>query len=378
MSLDEIKEEILNIKENVHSVDFGKKNQAIKAHISAIGSCEERSRLLEWLMQEKFSDNPFVMKIIGNLYEEEDASGKIDKQTAITYYIKAMELGYFCISEYVGYLYYSQNNYLEALKWFHKAIENRNNKTIFVFLYKIYKEGGFGVERNHILSFKYLQMGAELEDESCMFYLGVQYLVPSFEGIVVDYVMAMKWFLKTAENGCHSSCLNIGSLYYFGLGVNKDIDQALAWYELGANDAASSWILYQIGIIYASKKNDIAALEWYKRAADQGSIDALWNSALIHKELGNKVDAIDLFLKAYQKYPEKENKELCRVEISKIILDDELNILNQLLLDSERNKMLAEENERLSAELSFRPGGSGYVAAKEHFESSVNIKYSMI
>lgn len=56
----------------------------------------------------------------------------------------------------------------------------------------------------------------------------------------LDYKKSMYWSLKSAEKGSPSAQKMLGSMYYLGDGVTKDLKKAYAWYKLAANQGDAS------------------------------------------------------------------------------------------------------------------------------------------
>jgi hypothetical protein len=68
-------------------------------------------------------------------------------------------------------------------------------------------------------------------------------------GVPVNYLCALKWYLKSAkENNCKSCLQNIGELFEFGHGVPLDKYRALEWYRR-----------YRKGSIFASIRGGTGA-----------------------------------------------------------------------------------------------------------------------
>ena len=61
-------------------------------------------------------------------------------------------------------------------------------------------------------------------------------------GVSQDHVEAVKWYRKSAEQGCAVAQFNLGECYEYGNGVLKDIPEAIKWYtkaaEQGDEEAA--------------------------------------------------------------------------------------------------------------------------------------------
>jgi TPR repeat protein len=77
-----------------------------------------------------------------------------------------------------------------------------------------------------------------------------------------------------------------GDRYYFGVNASKDNDKAREWYEKAA-DKGSVDAMVSLGVLYANGQGvaqDYAkARQWYQKAADKGSADAMY-------KLGNLYD----------------------------------------------------------------------------------------
>jgi len=92
-----------------------------------------------------------------------------------------------------------------------------------------------------------------------------------------DYLEAVKWYTKAAEQGFHGAQQNLGNAYFLGMGVKKDIKEAVKWYTKAAeqgNDGAQ----YNLGNAYflgmGVKKDIKEAVKWYTKATEQGNLDA--------------------------------------------------------------------------------------------------------
>ncbi|AYV81345.1 MAG: tetratricopeptide repeat protein [Harvfovirus sp.] len=414
MSLDEIKAQILAItptKEYLLTQEFKDKNRAIKESIS---NCKSgQSELYIWLSDKKFSDNCFVMKLIGNFFDK-DWLGP-DDQKEITHFKKAYELGYPCLAYGIGMVYLCgetmEKNYAKAMKWFLRSIENKYlYKYSFLQIGKMYSLG-LGVPRDYAKSNYYLGMG--VEDPSAMNMLGTYYIDGDPDGKLINYDLAKKFLLKGVELKSYEACWNLGLLYCEKIlpRTEDNCRTGFEWYKKAIENNDPNWFeelglkymnndfvitdyaeglrlllisaeknidradnyrcLFAIGFFYHTKKKDEnEAMIWYQRASEKGSTGALWNLGLICVSQGKKLEAVNYYLEAYKKYPEVEDKMLCENAIIKLLKGNDMSVIYEFVSFWKENKILVEENERLSMELSFRPEGSGYIAAKEHFEKS--------
>jgi TPR repeat protein/predicted secreted protein len=92
-----------------------------------------------------------------------------------------------------------------------------------------------------------------------------------------DYDKALKQFKPLAEAGNNEAQSHLGSLYYVGKGVTKDLNEAYNWYRKSA-DQGNVDAQYSIGNMYllgeGVEQNNASAEEWYTLASEQGHISA--------------------------------------------------------------------------------------------------------
>jgi TPR repeat protein len=103
---------------------------------------------------------------------------------------------------------------------------------------------------------------------------------------------------------------NIGNLYYYGLGVKKDLKQAAAWYEKAAQ---LGFVLAQFNLATLDyNRNDLKqAARWYTAAAEGGHPKAMYYLAQMYEEGDgveeNQTQAANWYAKAAaQNLPEGE------------------------------------------------------------------------
>lgn len=142
-----------------------------------------------------------------------------------------------------------------------------------------------------------LRPAAEQGDAVSQFDLGVMYA--NGKGVPQDYVEAVKWYRKAADQGLAEAQSNLGDMYANGQGVPQDhaeavkmyrkifdqgFDEGLAldaeaveWCRKAADqgDAASQ---LNLGKMHANgqgiPQDDAEAVKWYRRAAEQGQAEA--------------------------------------------------------------------------------------------------------
>jgi TPR repeat protein len=88
-----------------------------------------------------------------------------------------------------------------------------------------------------------------------------------------DYVEAVKWYRKAADQGHASAQSNLGWMYAKGQGVAQDHVEADTWYRKAA-EQGYAYAQYSLGVRYANgqgvAQDDMEAVKWYRKAAAQG------------------------------------------------------------------------------------------------------------
>ena len=92
-------------------------------------------------------------------------------------------------------------------------------------------------------------------------------------GVTQNQEVAVRWYLRAAEQGYPGAQFNLGNCYQLGEGVKEDKSQAVYWYRQAAlqGDADSQ---YMLGLCYASgegvTKSTPKAIEWLQKSSHQG------------------------------------------------------------------------------------------------------------
>jgi TPR repeat protein len=162
-----------------------------------------------------------------------------------------------------------------------------------------------------------------------------------YGGVTVNYPQAAYWYRQAADQGYAGAQFNLGWLYENGLGVGKDNDRAKVWYQkaadqgnLGAQSALqrvqsqqnpsertaspspSPITTPQEQGLTPAEENErgdryfygrgvdqdyVKAMEWYRKAADQGLADGQYNVGVLHENGWGVTKDIDQAKVWYQK-----------------------------------------------------------------------------
>lgn len=158
----------------------------------------------------------------------------------------------------------------------------------YLFLGKYYMNG-IGTAKNYEEALKWFYKGASEIPENdiyaadCMFYIGLIFTYGW--GTKQDYSQAVCWYKKAAELGHPVAALNLGNKYMNGQGVVKDEKEAVKWWRKAAEAQIPNVVpcvdaQYNMGMVYlegigGTPIDKTMALKWFKKAAANGSTQAL-------------------------------------------------------------------------------------------------------
>ena len=250
----------------------------------------------------------------------------------------------------------------ESLKKDHYYNSNIIEKNIFRFSYEDQKE-------LYEWLIKHSDNGHIMKLIGNFFDAGLGYLK-------IDYIEALKWYLKAAEKNNSYAMVIIGGYYRKGKGIPIDYKECLNWY-LKAADLGDSNAMNNIGLIYKLGIGvDIdfkTAVGWFSRAIKHGSTDAIFNLGEIYDKDGNYQEALKCFTIGYYKYDNLKKKATCKKKIEEIMKNTDILVLEDWIRLRDENQLLKDEIEELNTELKYRPDGEGYELAKHEFESLAKI-----
>ncbi|KAJ3193993.1 hypothetical protein HK101_003702 [Irineochytrium annulatum] len=155
-------------------------------------------------------------------------------------------------------------------------------------------EHGTGVERDPAAALRLYNRAAEGGHSGAMFRVGQCYERGSL-GCNVDLEQSVEWYQKAAEQKDPDAACAMAFMYATGKGVVKDLSKAKDHYLRAAEkgnrvaENALGWF-YENGLGGLRKDPDMA-VGFYKRAAEKGEVNALFNlGECAWKGLGSKRD----------------------------------------------------------------------------------------
>ena len=137
---------------------------------------------------------------------------------------------------------------------------------------------GNGIEQNYVEAVKWYRKSAEQGDANAQCCLG--YCYEYGRGVDQNYTEAVKWYRKAAEQGEETAQSNLGICYYNGHGIDQNYAEAVKWYRKAAEQGKET-AQNNLGVCYeygqGVKQNYTEAVKWYRKSAEQGHAMAQCN-----------------------------------------------------------------------------------------------------
>ena len=156
---------------------------------------------------------------------------------------------------------------------------------------------------------KFFLEGAEKGDPHAQFYMGAYNHLK-----LGNYKEAVKWFRKSAEQGCAEAQFRLAELYFQGAGAAANDQEGFKWLlkaaENGYPEALfKAAVYYEIG--KGVEKNEAEAFKWFLKAAEQGDTAAQFKVGMCY-ESGSDGTAVNEKAAAewYRRAAEHDGHEL--------------------------------------------------------------------
>lgn len=203
---------------------------------------------------------------------------EIDLEEAYTNFNHALELGMTEANFYLGVLCDEYNipekDYEKAKAYYEAAGDDSRAQIALGILYN----GGKGVEQDEEKAQELFDAAIEQGDMGG--YLGNAYIAYGKGDYTAAFENLSKVLEGTEQIFVAQAMSDIGTLYYYGQGVEQNYAQAIEWHikaaDLG-NVSAMNELGYTYGIGEGVEADYTQALEWLKKAADLGNANAMNN-----------------------------------------------------------------------------------------------------
>jgi TPR repeat protein len=224
----------------------------------------------------------FANYFLGVCYSEGLAVTKNSKE-AIKYYKISAKSGYVPSQAYLGYCLYNGigiiKNQMEAVKWYRLA-SNQGYAPSQTNLGICYEYGIEGcLEKDVTKAIELYQRAAEQNDATALFNLGHCYELGI--GVIVDIKKAIEYY-QASSNLDHIAAHN-ALAYYYSIGyssyLSQNIIKSYCLYKIAA-DKGYAESQCKLGLIYEKgigiEKNLNEAIRYYRLSANQGNIAAIY------------------------------------------------------------------------------------------------------
>ncbi|MBT5027383.1 MAG: sel1 repeat family protein, partial [Nitrospina sp.] len=139
----------------------------------------------------------------------------------------------------------------------------------------LYKNGKGAVDRVNRSNLEAWTREARSGKPQAQYNLGVVY----FKGVGVtpNHEEAFKWFTRAAEKGSASGQGFLGVMYENGLGVSQDHDKSVHWYRKAAEQEDSTAQFNLARLCYqgnGKKRAPEEAVKWFEKAAEKNNDNA--------------------------------------------------------------------------------------------------------
>lgn len=118
-----------------------------------------------------------------------------------------------------------------------------------------------------------LQRQAQSGDANAQYRLGMAY--EHGIGVPRDLAQAMNWYKKSAAEGNANGEYYLGAMYQYGIGTQQDYAQALSLYQQAAKQGHTE-AENSLGVMYRNglgvQQDNAQAIAWYQKAAAQGYV----------------------------------------------------------------------------------------------------------
>jgi eukaryotic-like serine/threonine-protein kinase len=223
--------------------------------------------------------DPDAQNALGLKYARGDGGLPRDDTKAVEWYRKAADQGFAKGETNLGDMYFFgrgglPKSYLDALSWYLKAAQQDWPDAQYRLGYMY--EKGLGTEKDVPRAVKYYRSAASHDYPDAENVLGSLYAMGA-DGVPQDNDEAFVWFQKAANQGSAKAQKNLGEMYLFGRGHERDYRQAMFWYAKAAEQNFAE-AQYRLG--YMNEKglgvdaNSQAAEDFYQKAVRNGNVDA--------------------------------------------------------------------------------------------------------
>ena len=233
-----------------------------RAYETGNGVKKDLAEAIEWYKKAAALNHVEAQYRLAQAYETGEGvkQGK-NLAEAVKWYRKAAEQNHVSAQYKLALAYETGNgvkkDLAEAVKWYKKAAEKGNT------------------EAQKKLKTTELLLNAQNGSAEAQYQLAQAY--ETGDGVPKDLAEAVKWYRKAADQGIADAQYKLALAYENGNGVKKDLTEAVKWSQKAAEQGIAD-AQYKLALAYQTgngmKKNLSEAVKWYRKAANQGHTTA--------------------------------------------------------------------------------------------------------
>ncbi len=223
--------------------------------------------------------DPTAQNQLGVKYSQGEDGLPRDDVKAVEWYRKAANQGLPKAQTNLGDMYFFgrgglSQSYLDALSWYLKAAQQDWPDAQYRLGYMY--EKGIGTGKDTAKAVQLYRSAAEHGYPEAQNLMGILYATGT-NGVTQEDKQAIDWFQKAADQGFAKAEKNLGDMYFFGHGVDKDYATALAWYGKAADQQFAD-AQFRLGFMYEKglgvDQSNQNAIDQYTKAVRNGSVEA--------------------------------------------------------------------------------------------------------
>ncbi len=209
-------------------------------HVEGKGTAANRAEGLRWLKSAAEAGHAEAQANLGKMYDSYQTAlnpGNADFRQARDWYGKALAQGHPWGLYRTGTMTLQglevAKNEAEAVRLYGKALQTAVGRTRRMCLNDLgyCYDNGLGVKRDVKDALRYFREAAEVGDVLAQYNIGwISSKYPEFR----NEKEALKWYLAAAVGGYVKAQFEVGEIYFSGIGVKRDLDEAERWYVMAA------------------------------------------------------------------------------------------------------------------------------------------------
>lgn len=204
-----------------------------------------------------------------------------------------------------------EKNDAEAVKWYRKAAEQGDADAQ-------YSLGECYAVKDETEALKWYHKAAEQGHEGAKGRLVGWYELEEDRAVKWYRKAEVGWYRKAAEQGCVIAQFRLGMCYATGAGVEQNQEKAKEWFDK-IKDPFDQFMIGNcfLAPLHFDLRDEVMAMKWYRKAAEQGYADAQYMLGLCYCEKQDKPEAVKWLQKAAKQGHEKAKKALTEVSKQK-------------------------------------------------------------